>query len=94
MNLFGKKLLREFIEKHTDARSAIDSWEAEVEDANWNTSHELKARYRRVNIIKGQVIFDICDNRYRLWVFVNYKNKMVLVKKVGTHKEYDKWNIC
>lgn len=93
MRLLGKKLLYDFKEQHADARSQIESWEAEVEDAQWGNPHELKSRYPKASLVKDQVIFDICRNKYRLWVQVNYKNRLVLVKKVGTHREYDKWNI-
>lgn len=94
MNLLGKQLLRDFVEKHADARSQLESWEAEVELARWNTPHELKGRYPKASIIKDQqVVFDICGNRYRLLVKVNYKNQIVLVKKVDTHKEYNNWSL-
>ena len=94
MKLIGKQPLRDFIERHADARSQIESWEAEVEEAQWSTPHELKNRYPKASIVKSQnVIFDIFRNKYRLWVKVNYKNQTVLVKKIGTHKEYEKWEI-
>ena len=94
MKLLGRKLLHGFKETHNDAKSQIESWEAEVEEAGWNTPHELKSRYSKASILKNQnVVFDICGNKYRLWVKVNYKNKLVLIKKIGTHNEYEKWEI-
>lgn len=93
MKLIGKKLLQEFKEKHADARSQIESWEAEAEEARWQTPHELKGRYPKASLIKNQqVVFDICRNKYRLLTQINYKNSIVLIKKVGTHKEYDNWD--
>jgi len=93
MKLIGKKLLQDFKEKHADARSQIESWEAEAEETQWRTQHELKSRYPKASLIKNkQVVFDICRNKYRLLVQVNYKNGIVLIKKVGTHKEYDNWD--
>lgn len=94
MKLLGKKLLDDFKRQHADARSQIESWEAEVKEAEWNTPHDLKRGYPRVSLIGNQdVIFDICNNKYRLWALVNYKNGVVLVKKTGSHKEYGKWKI-
>jgi len=94
MNLLGKKLLHDFKEKHADARSQIESWEADVENVQWSTPHELKSRYPKARLIGNQqVVFNILRNRYRLWVQVNYKNRIVLIKKIGTHKEYDNWEI-
>lgn len=94
MKLLGKKLLHDFKEAHVDARSQIESWEAEVEDAQWSTPHDLKKRYPKASIVKDQqAVFDLCWNKYRLLVQVNYRNGIVLIRKIGTHKEYDNWNI-
>lgn len=94
MKLLAKKITQDFKERHTDAKSSIDSWEAEVENAKWQTPHELKERYRKASLVKNQhVVFDICHNKYRILVQINYKNQIVLIKKVGTHKEYDNWDI-
>ena len=94
MKLLNKQILHNFKEQHADARSQIESWEAEVEEAQWSTPADLKRRYPKASFLKDQyVIFDICWNRYRLLVQVTYKNGIVLIKKVGTHKEYDSWKI-
>lgn len=94
MKLIGKKILHVFKEKHADARSQIESWIIEIEEGTWNTPHELKQRYPKASIVRNQqVIFNICRDKYRLLTQVNYKNGIVLVQKMGTHKEYDKWNI-
>ena len=94
MKLLGKKLLHDFKEKYAEARSQIESWEAEVEGAQWNTPHDLKKRYPKARLVKDrQVIFNLCWNKYRLLVQVSYRNGIVLIKKIGTHKEYNNWEI-
>ncbi|MCK5475449.1 MAG: type II toxin-antitoxin system HigB family toxin [Candidatus Pacebacteria bacterium] len=94
MKLVGRKILYDYKEKHSDSKLHIASWEAEVEEAQWNTPHELKLRYPKASILGNlRVVFDICGNRYRLLTIVNYKNQIVFVEKIGTHKEYDKWKL-
>lgn len=94
MKLIGKQVLHEFKEKHSDARAQIESWMSEIEFAEWVMPLHIKRQYPKASLLKQQnVIFDICGNKYRLWVKVNYKNKIVLVKKIGNHKEYDSWKI-
>jgi mRNA interferase HigB len=94
MKLLGKPRLREFTAKHADARTQIQSWEAEVEAAEWKAPVDLKQRYPKASLIGSQqVVFNICGNRYRLWVTVAYQTGIVVVRKVGTHKEYDEWQI-
>ena len=94
MKLLGKQLLFEFADKHADARSQIASWWAEVEEAQWDNPSDLKYRYPKASILKEQcVVFDICGNKYRLLAKINYKNKIVIIKNIGTHNEYDKWDL-
>lgn len=94
MKLIGKPILNNFKEQHADARSQIESWEAEVKEAQWSSPADLKRRYPKASLLKNQhVVFNICWNKYRLLVQVSYKTNIVLVKKIGTHKEYDNWDI-
>jgi len=94
MRLLGKKLLDKFKQRHADVRSQINSWEAEVEEAKWDTPVNLKKRYPRASLLgNGYVVFDLCRNKYRLLALVNYKNGIVLAKKIGNHKEYNNWKI-
>lgn len=94
MKLLGKQILHEFKEQHADTRSQIESWEAEVEEAQWSTPADLKRRYPKASFLRNQhVVFDICWNRYRLLVQITYKSGIVLLKRIGTHKEYDNWKL-
>ncbi len=94
MKLMGKERLQKFRDKYPDARSQVDSWAAEVENADWKTPHDLKARYPKASILgKQQAIFDICWNKYRIWVKIAYQTGIVLIRGIGTHKEYEKWEI-
>lgn len=94
MKLLGKQILHNFKEQHADARSQIESWEVETEEAQWSTPADLRRRYPKAGFLKNQhIVFDICWNRYRLLVQVTYKIGIVLIKKIGTHREYDNWKI-
>ncbi|KKR88232.1 MAG: hypothetical protein UU37_C0008G0008 [Candidatus Gottesmanbacteria bacterium GW2011_GWA2_41_12] len=94
MELAGKDKLDKFKHEHPDARSQVAAWEAEIEEAAWQTPYDLKRQYPKADIPgKQQAIFDIRGNRYRLWVKITYKLGIVLVKAIGTHKEYEKWEI-
>jgi mRNA interferase HigB len=94
MQLIGKELLASFKNNHSEARPQVDAWEAEVESADWKTPYDLKRRYPKASLPGNrQAIFDICRNKYRLWVKIAYNTGVVLVKAIGTHKEYENWNI-
>ena len=95
MLLLGRgKEFQQFKLAHPDARANIGSWEAEVEVAEWKTPHEMKKKYPGADPVgKQNTIFNINGNKYRLWVKIDYQDQIVIVEKIGTHKEYEKWNI-
>jgi len=92
MKIIKRKILYDFKEKHIDACSQVDSWEAEVNAANWSRSSDIRQRYATASFLSdSHVVFNLKGNKYRLLVQVNYKSQIVLIKKVGTHNEYMKW---
>ncbi|MBN1834139.1 MAG: type II toxin-antitoxin system HigB family toxin [Deltaproteobacteria bacterium] len=91
MKIVSREQILQFIEKHSDAKGAIESWWQETIEANWREPKDIKERYRTVSFLGGNiVIFNIKGNNYRLVVKIAYQQKTVLIKWIGTHAEYDK----
>lgn len=94
MDLFGKETLLEYATSHADVSEQIKAWAAEIESAQWNNPHDLKARYPKAsNLGKNMWVFDLKGNDYRLLAKVDFQNKIVLAKRIGTHAEYDRWEL-
>ena len=92
-----KKTLREFWETVgcEDSEQALKSWYHEAKQADWKTANDVKAQYKSASIVgNNKVVFNICGNKYRLIVKINYENGWVFVKFIGTHKEYDKIDVA
>ena len=91
MILNGRDLLVAFGKRHERARKAIAAWVAEVEQARWKTSHDVKQRYPAADPIGGnRMVFDLKGNDYRLVVVIQYVAGVVVVRFIGTHAEYDR----
>ncbi|MHB2033963.1 MAG: type II toxin-antitoxin system HigB family toxin [Gemmatimonadaceae bacterium] len=70
----------------------MEAWRAEVLAANWSNPHELKSRYPKATLIgERNVVFNIRYNRYRLHVTIDYASASVIVRRIGTHAQYDRW---
>jgi mRNA interferase HigB len=41
-------------------------------------------------LVDNRIVFNIKGNNYRLIVKINYSYKMVWIRFIGTHAEYDK----
>jgi len=96
MRIISKKTLKDFYEqsKYRDSKSALESWHKEVLKLDWNSPNEIKEMYRNASVIGDtKIIFNIAGNKYGLIVTVNYYAKIVFIKFIGTHKQYDKINI-
>jgi mRNA interferase HigB len=71
-------------------KALLDAWYAEVARAKWENSAQLKQQYRSASILSAErVVFNIKGNDYRLIVAISYHYHVVLIKWLGTHKEYD-----
>lgn len=91
MRILGLPLLDRFKQSHADARGPLDAWQAEVERCQWQTSQDIKSRYRSADFLAdNRVIFNIKGNRYRLMVQIRYSGGLVVVEWIGTHAEYDR----
>jgi mRNA interferase HigB len=90
MRVIAKKILRQFWEEYPDSEHQLKSWHKETVKADWKNPAEIKAEYSKASILKNsRVVFNICGNRYRLIVEINYLRKWVFIRFIGTHKEYD-----
>lgn len=93
MRIIAVKTLKLFWQKHNDAEQPLKAWYAEVKSANWRSPAEIKRFYRSASILgNNRVVFNIKGNSYRLVTAVNYDFKIVYIRFIGTHKEYDKIN--
>ncbi len=94
MRVIGLNILDDFRHRHTDAEEQVKAWIAEVKEAEWSTPLEVKQRYPRASVLEdNRMVFRLKGNHYRLVAKVSYKNQIVRVERVGTHAEYDKWNL-
>lgn len=83
-----------FCRRHADVDQQMKAWVAEVKEARWCKPADIKGRYPSASFLEGdRIVFNLKGNKYRLLVRVSYKSGIVRVQKMGTHAEYDKWNL-
>ena len=92
MRIVSRKALREFWEQadHHDAEARLRAWYKTAEKSDWATPADIKAQFRSASFLaNNRVVFNIAGNKYRLIVWVNYRARVILVRFLGSHKEYD-----
>ncbi len=93
MRIIAKKILRGFWDIHPDSEQQLKSWYQETSKAEWISPRQIKKEYPTASFLAdNRVIFNIKGNHYRLIVKISYDYKMVWIRFIGTHAEYDKIN--
>lgn len=93
MRVIARPVLIHFAKRHKDAEQSIRAWYHEARKADWKHSNEIKALYGTASVLKnGRVVFNICGNKYRLITAIKFKPKIVYIRFIGTHHEYDMIN--
>ncbi len=73
-----------------DAREPMMAWFRQVRQADWAKPADIKREIRSASILKdGRVVFNIVGNKYRIVVWINYPYRVVYIRFIGTHRQYD-----
>ena len=93
MRIIAQKTIREFWSKHSETEQQLKAWYDEVKKADWSTPNDILKEFPNARVIKNdRAIFNIKGNKYRIVIAVKYDFKIVYIRFIGTHKEYDKIN--
>ena len=90
MRIIAKRTLRDFWKQHPKAKGPLEAWHQEVTRADWSTPSAVKPQFRSASVLQdSRVVFNIAGNQYRLAVKINYPYRIVYIRFIGTHKDYD-----
>src|SRR6266481_3337705 len=93
MRVISRKHLNDLAKRYLESKTELDAWFHEAEAAGWRNPAQVKQQYGNASILKGsRVVFNICGNKSRVVVKINYPYSVVYVRFAGTHSEYDDIN--
>ncbi len=93
MRIIAKKILRNFWEVHPTSEQQLKAWYQETSKAEWSNPNDIKKEYPVASILpNNRIVFNIKGNHFRLIVKINYEYKIIWIRFIGTHAEYDKIN--
>lgn len=94
MRVIALSTLKAFLESsrsYADAREPMMAWYRQVRAADWATPADVKRDIGTASILKdGRAVFNIAGNKYRVVVWINYPYRVVYIRFIGTHRQYDK----
>jgi len=66
------------------------AWYRHVLKVDWASPADVKREFGTASILQdGRVVFNIGGNKYRLVVWINYPYRVVYVRFIGMHEQYD-----
>jgi len=76
---------------YEDAREPLMAWHRQVRSADRATPADVKRAIRTASILKdGRAVFNLAGNKYRIVVWINYPYRVVYIRFIGTHRQYDR----
>ena len=93
LRIISRQRLKEFWSRNAGtsrAEGPLRAWYSEVKAADWSSPADVRKRFASASVLKsGRVVFNLGGNRFRLVAAINYAHRIVYVRFVGTHAEYD-----
>lgn len=83
--------MQQYYERNPKSKVALSAWYDTVSKAEWKCFADVKLTFNSVDYVGNQYyVFNIKGNDYRLVAVIKYIPKLVYIRFVGTHAEYDK----
>lgn len=96
MRIIALSTIKAFLARnpaYADAREPLLAWYRLACKADWATPADLKRDVGSASILlDGRAVFNIAGNKYRLVVWINYPYRVVYIRFIGTHRQYDRIN--
>ena len=100
MRIIARSTLKRYLESqrrhagHGALKGAVDAWFDEVRRAEWTNMATVKRLYRSASVVSAdRVVFNIKGNDYRLVTAMDFEKRIVWIKWIGTHSEYDRIDV-
>ena len=95
MRIITHKTIVQYSNLHSDAKIALDDWYNKTEESNWNCFADVKQTFNSADSVGNKrYVFNIKGRSYRIIALILFGPKIVYIRFIGTHAEYDKIKDC
>ena len=89
MRIVSRKAIREASAKHSEWEASLNAWYKITSNADWKNFADVRNSWQHSDVVGSFVVFDISHNRCRLIATIKYKWRMVYIRHVLGHADYD-----
>ena len=95
MRIITHTAIKQYSNLHPDVKLALDEWYIKTEKSQWSCFADVKQTFNSVDNVGGKrYVFNIKGNLYRVIALILFGPKIVYIRFIGTHTEYNKINDC
>jgi mRNA interferase HigB len=89
MHVISFRRLRGFSAEHADAEAPLWRWFKIADEARWSDFAELRVSCPSADRVGHLFVIDIGGNKGRLIIEAFFRDQVVLIRRILTHREYD-----
>lgn len=90
MRIVSRKAIREATAKHSEWAASLNAWYKIARSADWDSFTDVRNSWRKCDVVGRFVVFDISHNRRRLIAMIKCNWRMVYIRHILSHAEYDR----
>lgn len=90
MRIVSRKAIREAAARHGEWEASLNAWYKIARNADWASFADVRSSWRNSDTVGSFVVFNISHNRCRLIATVKYRWRMVYIRQILGHAEYDR----
>jgi mRNA interferase HigB len=89
MRIVSRKAIKHASSAHREWSASLNSWYKIAKHADWKSFADVRNSWKRSDVVGNYVVFDISHNRCRLIATIKYRWKMIYIRRILSHAEYD-----
>jgi mRNA interferase HigB len=95
VRIISKAAITEFGKTHKDAVESLSHWCGVTKRAAWRHLVDVRADFPHADAVDVFTVFNIGGNKYRLVSAIKYRWRIVYIRHILTHAEYDegRWKL-
>jgi len=95
VNLINSKGIFNFLKKHKAAGPRLNAWRSLVQGKQWLSFTDIQNDWPNLRFVGNKndsyrIVFKV-SNDWRIDTRVNFKTRTVVLLRIGSHEEYNKW---
>ena len=91
MHIISFRKLREYFEKETNAKVAMQDWYKKAKKSDWDNFSDLKNTFNSTDSVgNNRYVFNVKGNHYRIIAIIRFDMRRIFIRWVGNHSNYNK----